>query len=416
MKAKNYNKYKLKKGISLITLMITIIIIIILAGAIILSLSQNNIINLTKEAVFKRDVSGYKEELLLWEFKQYSNKPDSFDVKDVNKSGEEAKDEGLIPSLKPEHENKFEVKEGELVYVGGDTNEKEWSDELINSGGSQTGLPPKVDVGEVAKDNSTIDGKSPAYNNPIIPGGFKPINDGTTWPKDWNSGLVIEDESGNQFVWVPIDGVNLKYEKWCNGFESTNDGPILSGEVDENTQVNKYGGFYVARFEAGIEEIAEYEYITVSKKGAQVNDRIQRHSALESSEGMYNTPNVRSGLITGTQWDTIARWFENSGLDITDPRAWANVKDAISPANVPGYGELQVTGYSEMWKVKNIYDFGGNSEEWSHEYNNDCIIRDIGYLRNVIDIYGSSGINQRCLTGNNNYYTGLAFRVVLYII
>ena len=64
--------------------------------------------------------------------------------------------------------------------------------------------------------------KKSSYNNPIVPEGFKKIEtDTASWelengiPKGWNSGLVIEDEIGNQFVWVPIsDKEDLDLSKY----------------------------------------------------------------------------------------------------------------------------------------------------------------------------------------------------------
>lgn len=64
------------------------------------------------------------------------------------------------------------------------------------------------------------------YKNPIIPNGFKKVEtDSASWeintdgnPKDWNNGLVIEDEKGNQFVWVPctLTGYNntVQYSRY----------------------------------------------------------------------------------------------------------------------------------------------------------------------------------------------------------
>ena len=66
--------------------------------------------------------------------------------------------------------------------------------------------------------NRTLVGKTDTtlmtYKNPVIPQGFSAIDttdakweytDETTLNeiKDWNKGLVIQDDSNNQFVWVP---------------------------------------------------------------------------------------------------------------------------------------------------------------------------------------------------------------------
>ena len=54
---------KRRKGISLIVLVITILVMIILAGVVVVSLQKNNPIERAKEAKFKSNVSIYLEEL-----------------------------------------------------------------------------------------------------------------------------------------------------------------------------------------------------------------------------------------------------------------------------------------------------------------------------------------------------------------
>ena len=56
-------KVKLKDGISLIVLVITIIVMIVLAGAVILALSNSGIIEKATSSAFKTDVKTIKEEL-----------------------------------------------------------------------------------------------------------------------------------------------------------------------------------------------------------------------------------------------------------------------------------------------------------------------------------------------------------------
>ena len=53
----------MKKGISLIVLVITIIVMIIIAGAIIISLNSTNVINRADEAVVATDVSAMNDQL-----------------------------------------------------------------------------------------------------------------------------------------------------------------------------------------------------------------------------------------------------------------------------------------------------------------------------------------------------------------
>ena len=60
-----------RKGISLIVLIITIVVIIILATAIILNIANTNVIDNSKAAVFKSDVTNMKDELSMYISDEY---------------------------------------------------------------------------------------------------------------------------------------------------------------------------------------------------------------------------------------------------------------------------------------------------------------------------------------------------------
>ena len=79
--------------------------------------------------------------------------------------------------------------------------------------------------------NKTIDGKTTGTaNNPIIPKDFYPVNtEKAKWTydstnnkvTDVDEGLVIMDEKGNQFVWVPVSSLNSMF--MCKKHSSTSD-------------------------------------------------------------------------------------------------------------------------------------------------------------------------------------------------
>jgi hypothetical protein len=271
----------------------------------------------------------------------------------------------------------------------------------------ETGLG--LDV--IATENTTFNGQIAEYDNPIIPKGFKAIEDGAVWPTDWNNGLVIEDENGNQFVWVPVDGTNVTYVKWCTtgtSHASTTNDSILSGAVDESTQVTTYGGFYIARYEAG-----NQSGTLVSKKDAIVWTDINYTNSKTQAQAMYNMAEVKSGLVTGTQWDTVMRWISNnSGPSVTDSRAWGNHSDSIDPANV-GNGSKRTAGYSPNWKAKNIYDLARNTWEWTNEIYSSYRVNRGGY-------YNFSGSDYpaayRNFFGSSFTNSFISFRVVLYVL
>ncbi len=246
------------------------------------------------------------------------------------------------------------------------------------------------------------------YTKPYVPTGFT-YKEGT-----WDTGLVIEDNVNNEFVWVPVDGTDVKYEKWTEqGYTYNNvgitDDTLPLGITSETSQITNYGGFYIARYEAGKEGAST----VVSKKNVQVWQSINYTNAKVAAESMYITSSVNSGLVTGTQWDTTMKWIQNSSKSVIDGRSWGNYKDSVSPANVTGYKKLQPTGYSEFWKANNIYDLAGNILEWSNEiYQGGSSITRGGFHGDNGSIYGSSFRGRQGLGYQNNK---LGFRCVLYL-
>jgi uncharacterized protein YpmB len=429
---------KSKKGISLIVLVITIIVIIILAGAVILSLSNNNPIAQANKVTYLSDIRNFQSELDLYEAKQYSDNLGVYDptllqadaisvtyngTKDTSKNIN-----NLIPSLKTatNYAGQFAVISGKLVYQGSDTNKQIWS----------TGAGFTVQI-----PNKTYSGATTGftYNNPVIPVGFVAVNTtDANWNNlstDWNKGLVIQDASGNQFVWVPVDGTSVTYSKWCTAGISnalTTDDTLPSGVTNETTQINTYGGFYIARYES----MFDYNSGSIrvaSKKST--NKTIENWSTTRTltyngylwnyisytqaktySESMctsYGYTAVKTGLLTGTQWDTIMEWIKDSGKSVIDSATWGNHSNSVSPANVTGYGNLQISGYSEYWKAKNIYDIAGNTLEWiTEKYNSDAVGRGGSYTYSGSDHPASCRISGPI----NNTLRDISFRIVLYIL
>lgn len=227
--------------------------------------------------------------------------------------------------------------------------------------------------------NKTLAGDTSGYSykNPVIPQGFKAVDVGDAkWEysdnqtvRGWNKGLVIQDtQNGNQFVWVPCTMGSssdvVKYERWCTEGTpysscSTDTSAIPSG-ITETTQISKYGGFYVARFEAGNENAVNSSSYTdlnspnntgsvapVSIEGSKVWNFISYNNAVAASKLMVNNAttygNNKSGLITGTQWDTIMKWYKESGIGVEN-NATINSKGISVPAQ--NWGTVNNLAYS----------------------------------------------------------------------
>ena len=128
---------------------------------------------------------------------------------------------------------------------------------------------------------------------------------------------------------------------------------------------------------------------------------------------MYKTSYVKSGLLTGTMWDTTCKWIKNSGMDVSDSRTWGNHSNSIAPANITGYGARRKTGYSEYWKAKNIHDLAGNVWEWTNEaYSIQRFFRGGNFYNGG----KTAPIKHRYNSDINNTYGGVGFRIALYIL
>ena len=205
-------------------------------------------------------------------------------------------------------------------------------------------------------------------NRAYIPDGFYYVG-GTE-----SSGLVISDNSadenkyagytdvgkdlvGNQYVWVPVDGTNLKYQKHeyetkqVNDTSSTPDTGngnwrtyyyrmytdwIDSGANAES--VAKYGGFYVGRYEAGYEEVADgstYKVgankntqsgVPLSKAGVAAWNYISQTNAKQVAQNLSYS-SVTSNLIDGNAWDTIMDWYTQAGTNVNSSTSFGNYYD-----------------------------------------------------------------------------------------
>ena len=378
-------------------LIITIIVIIILAAAVILTITKNNPVSSAKEATFKEDMTSIQDELSMYLSKKYTDNPTSFDKSSVNLSGNSMVTE--LPSTK-KYKEKVSVIKGKLVWNGETENNTEykWFSEVTDGATKKSESVRSEWKEKIAEEVEGVP----------VPKGFT-YKEGT---KD--TGLVIQDEKGNEFVWVPATESTYRKDTSFKGVKPTGDDTLPNG-IDETADVVKYGGFYIGRYEAGIPEgdtsPSNKIGIPVSKKDATVWTNINYTNAKASAENMISNEYVQTGLLTGKAWDTVCHWIKSDD-ELKDSRTYGNYNNSEAPANVKGYGTKQVAGYSDKWMVKNIYDLAGNVWEWTSEANGSYfIIRGGSYLSDGSDNPVSFRNNFNASYTNGN----LGFRPRLYI-
>ena len=262
-------------------------------------------------------------------------------------------------------------------------------------------------------------------------------------------GLVIKDGIGNEFVWIPatLNGANgtVKYEKWLTvglAYNGTIDDSLPSGITNEKSQIEIYGGFYISRYEAGLPTnimqtmatvaVRNTNGIPLSKQNAVPWNYIDYNHAKTNAESMYSNSYVQSGLVTGTQWDTVMKWLQNAGYNVTaDSGTWGNYSNTgvtgitnystdegatwinanTKPINTGG---LLKTGNSNFTKAKNIYDLAGNVFEWINETNSfNHVFR--GGFYNVGSVGCPSGYRGDETMAGASAGDFLGFRIALFI-
>ena len=404
---KEKEQLKKENAITLIALLITIIVLLILAGVTIAALTgDNGIITRANQAKEETEKAGAKEKVQM----EVAGSFDEHGKFDMDKLKENLKNNlGLQESdIKDNADGSITVKiDGNEIEVDKDKNIK-----IIVT------TPPTTEVGEdtIFKDSNSSDKEA------VIPKGFKVSEVASEQKID--TGLVVIAPDGSEFVWVPVDKSTL----CVDGLEDKEIAEIASGtdyrgvlynfsgttsskiEYSDNgrrepayltdptngdasgyntiglTQatlqeeynaiiesIQEKGGFYIGRYESSLSGSTKDTMSRTgniqSKRGVMPTgaDNLETHRwyglyAKQKEYGevinsSYQT-DIKSAMIYGSMYDAVMNWALY-GEDKTEASRVTEI--------VERRGSKEPTGTLEKDKIKNIYDLGNNLFEWTAE-------------------------------------------------
>ena len=422
---------KNKKGITLVALVVTIVVLLILAGVSInLVLGNNGIIAKAKDAETKsaeasqNDLKGMNGLVSEMEGALAGN---------GNNGGETQTPEITIGEIKVVANSDgtgSAITDAASVYLGNTL--------YITFSHSITGGTTVVDKTipyAVTKNGTytftvtgTVNGKSYTKNVSVTVNQFKTAKDyvaanvevtypdGNVWvPEGFRistdsaekvqGGIVIEDKDGNQFVWVPVatiaDYKRAAYSANVATTEtdsSTNSIKIKPGSSsnyytealaeDEKTSVTTYKGFYIGRYEAGDKDSTEASTPTLRTSSSSKSNKISikagqapynyvtRTQAISLAEGFKAQQGykAKTKLVSSYAWDTTIVFMQKVNSDYGNSSKEGNYNNTtFSYTDITGADQIKASGSGvlvptgQTTPVCNIYDMGGNVFEWTTE-------------------------------------------------
>ena len=290
------------------------------------------------------------------------------------------------------------------------------------------------------EDNTEL--KDAKNNKIVVPAGFKIVNGATTVDK----GIVIEDVTetatkGSQFVWIPVgtitksDGTTAtitlgRYDfDSTTGKESAYSGSYIEEDTNDASTLKKCGntiaknitkfknsvatngGYYIGRYEARTataRNAAGNALTQITEKGTeQIYNYVKQPQAAQLSQNMYNSNKFTSDLMNSYAWDTATVFIQNCGTNAKYSR-----QNSLNTSLLQT-GTNSLTDTSKIDVQCNIYDMASNIVEWTTETSSNsslpCVNRGGSYHSR--DNYTSlrGGVN---ISGNNFV---IGFRPLLYV-
>ena len=370
-------------GITLIALVVTIVVLLILAGITIsLVFSENGIIakareaaNKTNEAIINEqaqmnDVTAAMENMLNGTGESTTPEepeiPDGWD--DTKVDAVESADNVVVPVPKGYTASKVTgettVEDGFVIYEG----EEEVNDTNKDTAQTTRNQFVWVPVANPSEMYGTDEeGKKWGKLYEFSSTGITPLNwteeDGVmsiTTTSGIGSNRETDVVTGSDGTEYDADNTNLQQA----GLDASATADTFKAQLETEfnnmiASVEKYGGFYIGRYETG--NLSQAEAVVV-KNNSDIADQTW-YTQYNKSKGVAANNNVTTSMIWGCQWDAVMRWMWNQGGDKK-----TYTYDSTGKGNYSG--SRKATGSDPEYAVNNIYDMAGNVFDWTIEAHN----------------------------------------------
>ena len=365
----------MKSKNKVISVIIAIAILLVVGGTVLLVTGISNNIKEEKAEVVEEQTESKASEIVLENNKYMHVETDA--------SGDEVPVPNGFVGSKAAGEN--EIDTGFVIYEG----EEEVTDSNVQTAQTSRNQYVWIPVEDISKFYGTdANGKS-----------WGKIYDYTTGT---SSNSTFDEVTGTYALnWSESNGVMRISDTTTNGYRepdvlSSYDTPyyLRTYKVSEDSQldfllrqqtdfkkmidsVEKYGGFYIGRYETGDlnQEVAVVQKGNTNIAGQNWYAMYEKCKTLSD-----NNNNIETGMIWGNQWDRTMMWLmecnakdETTGKSkeevISDSTSWGNYDNAtfqytnssgVTATKNSGSSTRIPTGSTEYTKANNIYDLAGN--------------------------------------------------------
>ena len=405
---------KQQKGITLIALVVTIIILLILAGVSIAMLTGNNgVLTQAKSAKEKTGEKGEQERVNLAASSAMTLGMGTITTENLNKAiqdefGAEKSVTGTGPWTYQGEYAKYKIEKAGTVAT------QRPLPKTAEGQAKGTQIENPASYGENPTAQATADGEGKFFAKP---------NDATYEKGTVDTGVVIRDKNQNEWVWVPVDDATLnqmyqtaegtalagdtgvttnKYSKGniidgidrgTPNFTSWREPDILTDKDTDYTAIQagftakvatgteeaktalkvmaeslvqdysdmiesiaKYKGFYIGRYELST-KTENGKTIGIEQKDKISQTETSWYELYKYSKNIAGSENMQTRMIWGCQWDVTCKWLAEHNYNINISSAWGNYSDYNTANNYAEGSEKYEAGAGEKQNT-------GSSENW----------------------------------------------------